>query len=149
MSRKRSLRQHRGPGQVPVPRQDRFSWFAHEASRLAGKPPAFLAAFSLVVGWALTGPFVGFSETWQLFINTTTTIITFLMVFLIQSTQNRDTLAIQVKLAELILHMPGVPNQFADAEDMSERQLEHVHAQYKSRAREKMRTAGRRKPRRA
>jgi len=134
--------------QPPIPHQDWFSWFAHEGSRLAGKPAAFLSALGIVAGWAIMGPFVGFSETWQLFINTTTTIITFLMVFLIQSTQNRDTLALQVKLAELILHMPGAPNQIADAEDMSVKQLERLHEQYKTRARSKMRKAERGKLRR-
>jgi low affinity Fe/Cu permease len=117
------------------PAQDWFSAFAQRTSRLAGKPATFLCAAGLVVGWALTGPLVGFSEIWQLVINTTTTIITFLMVFLIQNTQNRDTLALQVKLAELILHMPGAPDRLADAEDMSERQLDRLHDQYKSRAR--------------
>jgi low affinity Fe/Cu permease len=130
--------------QPPTPHQDWFSKFAQGASRVAGKPAAFLSAVGLVVGWALIGPFVGFSETWQLVINTATTIVTFLMVFLIQSSQNRDTLALQVKLAELILHMPGAPNQLADAEDMSEKQLEHLHERYKSRARGRMRKIGRR-----
>ena len=135
--------------QPPLPRQDWFSWFAQEGSRVAGKPVAFLSALGLVAGWAIMGPFVGFSETWQLFINTMTTIITFLMVFLIQSTQSRDTLALQVKLAELVLHMPGVPDRIADAEDMSVKQLEGLHEQYKTRARSKMRKADRGKPRRA
>ena len=125
--------------QPPLPRQDWFSAFSQRASRLAGKPATFLCAAGLVVGWALTGPLVGFSEIWHLVINSTTTIITFLMVFLIQNTQNRDTLALQVKLAELILHMPGAPDRLADAEDMSERQLDRLHDQYKSRARSRMR----------
>ena len=125
--------------QPPVPRQDWFSAFSQRASRIAGKPATFLSAVGLVVGWALMGPFAGFSETWQLVINTSTTIVTFLMVFLIQSTQNRDTLALQVKLAELILHMPGAPDRLADAEDMSEKQLEHLHERYKARARGRMR----------
>jgi low affinity Fe/Cu permease len=124
--------------QPPVPRQDWFSAFSHKASRIAGKPATFLAAVGIVVGWALIGPFVGYSETWQLVINTATTIVTFLMVFLIQNTQNRDTLALQVKLAELILHMPGAPDQLADAEDMSEKQLDRLHEQYKSLARSRM-----------
>ena len=134
--------------QPPIPRQDWFSWFSQGGSRLAGKPVAFLSALGLVAVWAIMGPFVGFSETWQLVINTTTTIITFLMVFLIQSTQNRDTLALQVKLAELILHMPGAPNRIADAEDMSVKQLERLHEHYKTRARSKMRKAERGKARR-
>jgi low affinity Fe/Cu permease len=128
--------------QPPTPHQDWFSKFAQHASRVAGKPAAFLSAVGLIAGWAIMGPLVGFSETWQLVINTATTIVTFLMVFLIQSTQNRDTLALQVKLAELILHMPGAPNQLADAEDMSEKQLEHLHEQYKSRARQNAKKRG-------
>ena len=137
-SEKSRRRSHSGgPKRLPpVPQQDWFSKFAQGASRIAGKPAAFLSAVGLVAGWALMGPFVGFSETWQLVINTATTIVTFLMVFLIQTSQNRDTLALQVKLAELILHMPGAPNQLADAEDMSEKQLEHLHERYKSRARQ-------------
>jgi low affinity Fe/Cu permease len=129
----------------PVPHQDRFSAFAQTASRWAGKPHTFIGAVLLVIGWALLGPFFGFSETWQLFINTTTTIITFLMVFLIQSSQNRDTAAVQVKLAELILHMPGAPDQLADAEDMSEKQLDHLHEEYKTAARKRMRKTKREK----
>ena len=125
----------------PVPRPDWFSRFAQAASRLAGKPLTFLAASGLIVGWALTGPAFGFSETWQIFINTVTTIVTFLMVFLIQNTQNRDALALQVKLAEIILHMPGAPNRLADAEDMSEEQLDRLHDQYKAVARKRMKKA--------
>jgi len=106
---------------------------------MAGRPTTFFAAVAVVVLWALTGPFVGFSEIWQLVINTATSIATFLMVFLIQNTQNRDTLALQVKLAEVLMHMPGAPKQIADAEDMSERQLDRLHEQYKSRARSRKR----------
>jgi low affinity Fe/Cu permease len=134
------------PRGVPaVPKQDSFGAFAQRTSRIAGKPATFFAAVALVVLWALTGPLVGFNETWQLVINTATTIVTFLMVFLIQNTQNRDTLALQVKLAEVLLHMPGAPKQLADAEDMSERQLDRLHEQYKSRARSRKRTARNRK----
>jgi low affinity Fe/Cu permease len=125
--------------QPPLPRQDWFSAFAQKTARLSGKPGAFLGAVTLIVVWALTGPFLGYSETWQLVINTGTTIITFLMVFLIQSTQNRDTAALQVKLAELIISMPGAPDRLADAEDMSEKQLDALHDQYKARARSRMR----------
>jgi low affinity Fe/Cu permease len=131
--------------QPPLPKHGWFASFAQSASRLAGKPATFLIALGLVVVWALSGPLFGFSQTWQLVINTTTTIITFLMVFLIQSSQNRDALAVQVKLAELILHMPGAPNRLADAEDMSERQLDVLHEHYKATARGRARKAGRRK----
>ena len=131
--------------QPPLPRHGWFASFAQTTSRFAGKPATFLTAFGLVVLWGLSGPFFGFSHTWQLVINTTTTIITFLMVFLIQSSQNRDALAVQVKLAELILHMPGAPNRLADAEDMSEKQLDVLHEHYKATARGRARKAGRRK----
>jgi low affinity Fe/Cu permease len=133
-SRKKSARK---PATPSIPEKSRFSAFAQTASRWTGKPIAFAAALSLVVLWGVTGPLFGFSETWQLFINTTTTIVTFLMVFLIQSSQNRDTLAIQVKLAEIILRMPGAPDQLADAEDMSEKQLDELHEHYKARAKSK------------
>jgi low affinity Fe/Cu permease len=92
-----------------------------------------LAALVIVV-WAVTGPLFGFSDTWQLVINTGTTIVTFLMVFLIQNTQNRDTLAIQLKLAELILAMKGVPNHFATIEDLSDEDLEKLHEECRYRA---------------
>src|SRR2546423_652138 len=84
-----------------------------------GKPIAFLIAVILVIAWAATGPMFNYSDTWQLVINTSTTIITFLMVFLIQNTQNRDTMAIQVKLSELILAVKEAENRFAEAEDFS------------------------------
>jgi low affinity Fe/Cu permease len=133
--------------QPPLPHQDWFSAFAQKTARLSGKPGAFLGAVTLIAVWALMGPFLGFSETWQLVINTGTTIVTFLMVFLIQSTQNRDTLALQVKLAELIVSMPGAPNQLADAEDMSEKQLDALHEQYKARARSRLqKSSGRKSP---
>jgi low affinity Fe/Cu permease len=133
--------------QPPLPHQDWFSAFAQRIARLSGKPAAFLGAVALIAVWALSGPFLGFSETWQLVINTGTTIVTFLMVFLIQSTQNRDTLALQVKLAELIVNMPGAPNQLADAEDMSEKQLDALHEQYKARAYSRLKkSSGRKSP---
>jgi low affinity Fe/Cu permease len=133
----------RKPSPPSIPEKSWFAAFAQTASRWAGKPITFLLAAGLVVLWALSGPLFGFSETWQLVINTTTTIITFLMVFLIQSSQNRDTLAIQVKLAEIILRMPGAPDQLADAEDMSEKQLDELHEHYKERAKTKGRASRR------
>jgi low affinity Fe/Cu permease len=111
-----------------------FSSFAHAASRIAGKPIAFILATAAVLVWATTGPYFGYSDTWQLVINTSTTIITFLMVFLIQNTQNRDMLAVQAKLAELIIAVEGAKNKLAIAEDMSEEDLEKLHAEYCSRA---------------
>src|SRR4030081_612050 len=88
----------------------RFGKLARQIATAAGRPAAFGIATALVLVWAATGPVFGYSDTWQLVINTSTTIITFLMVFLIQHTQNRDTLALQVKLAELIIAMKGAEN---------------------------------------
>ena len=99
-----------------------------------GKPIAFLIAASVVILWALTGPLFNYSDTWQLVINTSTTIITFLMVFLIQNTQNRDTMALQLKLSELILVMSEAENRFASAEDLSEQELEKLHEELRQRA---------------
>jgi low affinity Fe/Cu permease len=104
-----------------------FAHFAHETARLTGKPITFLICVALVVIWAATGPFFHYSDTWQLVINTSTTIITFLMVFLIQNTQNRDTLALQIKLSELIIAMKGAPNRIANIDDLSDDELERLH----------------------
>jgi len=99
-----------------------------------GKPIAFLIAVALVIIWAATGPLFGFSDTWQLVINTSTTIVTFLMVFLIQNTQNRDTMAVQLKLSELILVISEAENRFASAEDLTEEELEVLHKELHERA---------------
>jgi len=111
-----------------------FSRFAHETARLAGKPVAFILAVVVIVVWAASGPLFNYSDTWQLVIITSTTIVTYLMVFLIQNTQNRDTLAIQVKLAELIIALRGAQNRLAIAEDMTEEDLERLHEEYRTRA---------------
>src|SRR6267142_5309059 len=111
-----------------------FSRFAHMAARAAGSPAAFLFATSFIIVWAATGPAFGYSDTWQLVINTATTIITFLMVFLIQNTQNRDTMALQIKLSELIIAVRGAHNSLAAAEDLTEEELERLHQEYCSRA---------------
>ena len=113
-----------------------FSQAASRTAHLAGKPLTFLIAVGVVLVWAVSGPFFGFSDTWQLVINTSTTIVTFLMVFLIQNTQNRDTLALQLKLAELIIAMQGAKNKIATAEDLSEEDLERLHESYRKRAEE-------------
>ncbi len=110
-----------------------FERFAAAVARLAGRPATFSLAVALILAWALCGPLFAFSDTWQLVINTSTTIITFLMVFLIQHTQNRDSLAIQIKLAELILVAKGAEDELADAEERSSEYLERLHAAYRSR----------------
>jgi low affinity Fe/Cu permease len=113
-----------------------FSKAACQIAHLSGKPATFLIATAAVIIWALSGPLFGFSDTWQLVINTSTTIITFLMVFLIQNTQNRDTAAMQIKLAELIIQLRGADNKLAAAEDLSDKDLEKLHLDYKKRAEE-------------
>ena len=107
--------------------QEGFGNFAQTISHASGRPVTFLLALLVVIIWAVTGPLFGYSDTWQLVINTGTTIVTFLMVFLIQNTQNRDTLAIQLKLSEVILAMEGVPNKFATIEDLTDEELEALH----------------------
>lgn len=104
-----------------------FERFAEQTAKICGRPVAFLSASAFIVIWALSGPLFHFSDTWQLVVNTSTTIITFLMVFLIQHTQNRDTLALQIKLAELIIRMKGADNKLAVAEGQSLEQLEALH----------------------
>ena len=107
-----------------------FTRFASRASRAAARPAAFAVALSLVLAWALCGPFLGFSNTWQLFINTFTTIATFLMVFLIQNTQNRDSAAVQLKLDELIRAQGGAHNVLLDVEELSYEELEDLRSRY-------------------
>jgi low affinity Fe/Cu permease len=109
--------------------------FAKGASRLSGRPLAFSLAALVIALWLLTGPVFGFSDTWQLVINTATTIITFLMVFVIQNTQNRDTEAIQIKLDELIRATKGAHNALLDLEGLAEQQLDEIRARYEAIAR--------------
>ena len=107
-----------------------FAHFARGISRLAGRPATFCAAALLIVAWGVSGPAFGFSDTWQLVINTGTTIVTFLMVFLIQNSQNRDSEAIQLKLDELIRAIDGAQNSMLGLEDLEEEELERLHARY-------------------
>ena len=109
-----------------------FENFATRVSQLTGSTPAFISAFLVIIIWALCGPFFNFSETWQLVINTGTTIITFLMVFLIQKAQNRDSLAIQLKLNELVASHEHSSNRLVDIESMTEEEMNVVKKYYQS-----------------
>ena len=107
-----------------------FMRFARSVSAATGRPVTFVLAFLVIVVWAITGPLFGFSDTWQLVINTGTTIVTFLMVFLIQNTQNRDTEALQIKLDELIRAVKGARNEVIDLEEMDESELDQIRKEY-------------------
>jgi low affinity Fe/Cu permease len=114
------------------------SWFTRLAKRtahLSGRPSAFVVAVLVIVVWAATGPVFGFSDTWQLIINTGTTIVTFLMVFLIQSTQNRDAEAMQVKLDEIIRAIGHAKNELLDLEELEEEDLDAIKQSYQEMAR--------------
>jgi low affinity Fe/Cu permease len=108
-----------------------FTRFAKWTSHVSGSPPAFALSIGIVLIWALTGPLFGYSDTWQLVINTGTTIVTFLMVFLIQNTQNRDSQAIQVKLDELIRCTSGAHNALLNLEELEEKELHTICNEYK------------------
>jgi low affinity Fe/Cu permease len=113
-----------------------FADFANRASTFAGHYVTFLAAVGVILVWAVSGPFFGFSETWQLVINTGTTIVTFLMVFLIQNTQNRDALAVHLKLDELIHAMEAADDTLIRAEDETLEELEALKQKYEALSRQ-------------
>jgi low affinity Fe/Cu permease len=105
--------------------------FALKATRATGTSRAFIIALTVIIVWGLTGPFFHFSDTWQLVINTGTTIVTFLMVFLIQRTQNKDALAIHLKLNEIVAALEGSSNRLIDVEDLTEEEIETLHRYYR------------------
>ena len=114
----------------------RFASFAKATSRATGRPSAFLIAGGVIVVWGVTGPIFHYSDTWQLVINTGTTVVTFLMVFLIQNTQNRDAEAVQVKLDELIRATEGAHNALLDLEELEELELDRIRVNYGKLARQ-------------
>jgi low affinity Fe/Cu permease len=105
--------------------------FSYQATRATGTSVAFVIALLIIVGWAITGPIFHYSDTWQLVINTGTTIVTFLMVFLIQRAQNKDALAIHLKLNEIVAAMEGASNRLIDVEDLSEPEIDALRKYYK------------------
>jgi low affinity Fe/Cu permease len=126
----------------PTKSRSWFSRFAKETSRVTGSPAAFFVAVGIIVAWLVSGPVFRFSDSWQLVINTGTTIITFLMVFLIQNTQYRDAEAVQVKLDELLRTTSGAHNALLDLEELEEGELDRIRAGYArlaERAREDLR----------
>ncbi len=129
----------------PTKSRSWFSIFAKATSRLSGRPAVFILAVGVIAVWLVTGPLFGFSDTWQLAINTGTTIITFLMVFLIQNTQNRDAEAVQVKLDELLRVTAGAHNALLDLEELEDHELDRIrsiYARLAERAREDLRVGG-------
>lgn len=126
----------------PTKSRTRFTRLAKATSRSAGRPNAFMAAVLVIGAWLATGPVFHFSDTWQLVINTGTTVVTFLMVFLIQNTQYRDAEAVQVKLDELLRVTRGAHNALLDLEELEEEELDKMRTSYTKlaeRAREKLR----------
>jgi low affinity Fe/Cu permease len=124
------MRREYGLGMRPSKSASWFTQLTKWTSRAAGRPSTFVVAVAVIVVWGVTGPLFGFSDTWQLVINTGTTIVTFLMVFLIQSTQNRDAEAVQVKLDELIRAVRAADDTLLDLEELDEEQLDQVRDAY-------------------
>lgn len=112
--------------------KDLFRRFSHKTSVVVGSPVAFFAAVAIILAWIITGPLFGFSDTWQLVINTGTTIVTFLMVFLIQNTQNRDAKAMHLKLDELIRSVRGARNSLVDLEDLTDEEIDQFSQEFQA-----------------
>ncbi len=112
--------------------KSRFTRFAHDTARISGHVATFITAAVVILVWAVTGPLFHFSDTWQLVINTGTTIVTFLMVFLIQNTQNRDSQAVQIKLDELIRAIEAANNSLLDLEDLEQGDLDLIRGDYEN-----------------
>ena len=108
-----------------------FEGFSHRVTQATGRPWAFMIALGVIVVWAVSGPIFGFGDTWQLVINTGTTIVTFLMVFLIQQSQNKDSKAMELKLNELVAATKGASNRLIDVEALSEEELDTLHGYYR------------------
>lgn len=108
-----------------------FERFSRHATQWTGSTPAFIVALGVIVVWAATGPLFHYSDTWQLVINTGTTVVTFLMVFLIQRAQNKDSKAVALKLNEIVAALDGASNRLIDVEDLSERELDVLHEHYR------------------
>jgi low affinity Fe/Cu permease len=126
-SQKPTLSQKNVPGEVAETVAQRF---ARAVTRWTGSTPAFGIAIAMVLAWAVTGPIFHYSDTWQLVMNTASSVVTFLMVFLIQRTQNKDSLAMHVKLNEIIQAIEGASNRIVNVEDLSESELEQLQARY-------------------
>src|SRR5262247_1114129 len=123
----------------PTKSRSRFTLLAKWTARATGRPVTFFLALSVIIVWAVTGPMFHYSDTWQLVINTGTTIVTFLMVFLIQATQNRDSEAVQVKLDEIIRALGSAKNELLDLEELEEKDLDdmrHTYVELARKARE-------------
>ena len=120
-----------------------FATFAQRTSRAAGHPSTFIVAVVVILVWGLSGPLFGWSDTWQLVINTGTTIVTFLMVFLIQNIQNRDAEALQIKLDELLRSIEGAQLALLDLEELDEKELDRIREEYKRIAEAARRDSGR------
>jgi low affinity Fe/Cu permease len=135
MHRAATNRRSRGRGKAPARSAGLLERFASLATRWSGGSLAFGLALGVIAVWAVSGPFFGFSDTWQLVINTGTTIVTFLMVFLIQRSQNKDSEAIQLKLNEIVAALEGASNRLVNAESLSEEKLKLLHEHYREIAR--------------